>query len=217
MLEHVPAWLGAMLKNVRAGHAKLAIVQHDLANGVPRIDLSSPAFADGARLPERFTADGAGVSPPLVWGDVPPETSSLALLVEDADAPTPSPLVHALVWNLPPGERRLEEGAISADGSGGPDGRDVGKNSYLGEGWLPPDPPTGHGSHDYVFQLFALSRTPDLESNPGRTSVAEALQGHVLAAGLLVGTYSRGELSHTGTSQAGAVSSPVAPGGLSPA
>lgn len=212
MLEHVPAWLGALLKNVRAGHAKLAIVQHDLASGVPRIDLSSPAFADGARLPERFTADGAGVSPPLIWSDVPPETSSLTLLVEDADAPTPSPLVHALVWNLPPGERRLEEGAIAADGSGGADGRDVGKNSYLVEGWLPPDPPTGHGSHDYVFQLFALSRTLELPSNPGRTSLAEALQGHVLAAGMLVGTYSRGEPAGIGAARISDL-----PGDLSPA
>lgn len=193
MLEHVPQWLGAMLTNVRAGHSKLAIVQPDVATGVPRIDLSSPAFADGARLPERFTADGAGVSPPLIWGDVPPETSSLALLVEDPDAPAPNPLVHALVWNLPPDERRLVEGAIAPDGAGEADGRDVGRNSYLTEGWLPPDPPTGHGNHDYVFQLFALSATPVLDSNPGRSSMAEALKGHVLAAGLLVGTYSRGE------------------------
>lgn len=193
MLEHVPHWLGALLTNVRAGHAKLAIVQPGVAEGVPRIDLSSPAFADGARLPERFTADGAGVSPPLVWGEVPPETSSLALLVEDPDAPAPNPLVHAVVWNLPPGERRLEEGAIARDGDGGADGRDVGRNSYFSEGWLPPDPPTGHGAHDYVFQLFALSQTPDLGSNPGRSSLAEALKGHVLAAGLFVGTYSRGE------------------------
>ena len=193
MLEHVPHWLGALLKNVRAGHAKLTIVQQAVADGVPRIDLSSPAFADGARLPDRFTADGAGVSPPLVWGDIPAEASSLALIVEDPDAPAPNPLVHAVIWNLPPGERRLPEGAIASDGEGSSDGRDVGRNSYLSEGWLPPDPPTGHGPHDYVFQLFALSATPDLGSNPGRSGLAEALQGRVLAAGLLVGTYSRGE------------------------
>lgn len=193
MLEHVPHWLGAMLTNVRAGHAKLAIVQDGVASGVDRIDLSSPAFADGARLPERFTADGTGISPPLIWGEVPAGTSSLALLVEDPDAPAPYPLVHALVWNLPPGERRLAEGEIAQDGDGEADGRDVGRNSYLAEGWLPPDPPTGHGNHDYVFQLFALRSTPDLGSNPGRSRVAEALKGNVLAAGLLVGTYSRGE------------------------
>ena len=197
MLEHVPHWLGAMMKNVRAGHAKLTIVQDGIAGDVGRIDLSSPAFADGSRLPERFTADGDGVSPPLVWGEVPAGTASLALIVEDPDAPTPSPLVHALVWNIPATEGRLAEGSIAQDGDGDADGRDVGRNSYLSEGWLPPDPPTGHGPHDYVFQLFALANTPDLASNPGRSRVAEALKGNVLAAGLLVGTYSRGEKAHT--------------------
>lgn len=202
MLEHVPHWLGALLTNVRAGHAKLTIVQDDVASGVPRIDLSSPAFADGARLPERFTADGAGVSPPLVWGEVPAGTSSLALIVEDADAPTPNPLVHALVWNLPPDERRLAEGAIAPDGGGGEDGRDVGRNSYSAEGWLPPDPPTGHGNHDYVFQLYALARTPDPGPNPGRSDLTDALKGNVLGAGMLVGTYSRGEPASSGTTDA---------------
>ncbi|MEW9854122.1 YbhB/YbcL family Raf kinase inhibitor-like protein [Novosphingobium sp. M1R2S20] len=205
MLEHIPQWVGALFKNVRAGHAKLTIVQDEVAApGVDMLDLSSPSFANGARLPERFTADGVGVSPPLVWGAVPEGTSSLALIVEDPDAPTPNPLVHAVVWNLPPSERRLAEGAISSDGVGGPDGRDVGRNSYFVEGWLPPDPPSGHGSHDYVFQLFALSDTPDLEASPGRSSFAEALRGRVLAAGLLVGTYSRGEPA-SGTENMGAL------------
>ena len=193
MLEHVPLWLGALLRNVRAGHAKLTIVQEGLAGNGEPIDLRSPAFADGARLPVRFTADGEGVSPPLVWGEVPAGTVSVALLVEDPDAPAPHPLVHALVWNMPPDERHLAEGAIAANGDGAPDGRDVGRNSYYREGWLPPDPPSGHGSHDYVFQVFALSATPDIGHTPGRASFIEALKGNVLAAGILVGTYSRGE------------------------
>lgn len=193
MLEHVPHWLGSLLRNVRAGHSKLVIAQDGLADGNAVIELSSPAFGNGGRLPDRFTADGEGVSPPLVWGDVPAGTAALALIVEDPDAPTPNPLVHAIVWGIAADERRLAEGAIVADGGGGPDGSDVGRNSYLGEGWLPPDPPTGHGSHDYVFQLFALGDLPDMDMNPGRSDVAGALAGRVLAAGLLVGTYSRGE------------------------
>jgi len=192
MLEHVPEWLGEMLKNVRAGHAKLVAVEV-APEGIPVIDLSSPALAPGARLPERFTADGAGVSPPLVWGEVPEGTLSLALIVEDPDAPALSPLVHAIVWGLPATEHRLAEGAIVRDGAGGPDGRDVGRNSYLVEGWLPPDPPTGHGEHDYVFQLFALSEAPDLGANPGRSAIVATIRGRVLATGLLVGTYSRGD------------------------
>lgn len=197
MLEHIPHWLGSLLKNLRAGHAKLTIVRHG-RDRKTAIALSSPAFADGARLPERFTDDGEGLSPPLIWGEVPEATVSLALIVEDPDAPAPSPIVHALVWNIPPGERTLPEGAIVRDGSGSADGRDVGRNSYFGEGWLPPDPPNGHGVHDYVFQLFALSQTVDISGTPSRADFDKAIQGGVLAAGLLVGTYSRGEPAASG-------------------
>ena len=193
MLEHVPHWLGSLMHNVRAGHAKLAIVQDGIVAGDARLEVSSIAFANGARLPERFTADGEGVSPPLAWRGVPAGTAALALLVEDPDAPAPNPLVHAVVWNLPPEDGALPEGAIAPDGHGRFDGSDVGRNSYSQEGWLPPDPPTGHGSHDYVFQLFALSEAAPVDVNPGRSDLLEAIRGRVLAAGILVGTYLRGE------------------------
>lgn len=204
MLEHVPHWLGSLMHNVRAGHAKLAIVQEGIVTGDARLELSSLAFADGARLPARFTADGEGVSPPLSWRGVPAGTAALALLVEDPDAPAPNPLVHAVVWNLPPADGSLAEGAIAPDGHGADDGSDVGRNSYSQEGWLPPDPPTGHGSHDYVFQLFALNSTAALDINPGRSDLLDAIRGHVIAAGMLVGTYSRGE------------EAPIGPAGASP-
>jgi Raf kinase inhibitor-like YbhB/YbcL family protein len=192
MLEHVPAWLGHLIRDRRAGHEKLVVADPDIRLGAVSIDLSSPAFAAGGRLPIRFTADGEGVSPPLVWGEVPKRTASLALIVEDPDAPASKPLVHAIVWDMPPRERRVAEGAIVADGAGGEDGN-VGRNSFLREGWLPPDPPTGHGEHDYVFQLFALSETPELGGSPGRGAFVGAIAGRVLAAGVLIGTYSRGE------------------------
>lgn len=201
MLEHVPVWLGKMLANVRAGTDKLTILQQGLGlqeggREVPSLDLTSPAFADGAALPVRFTADGTGVSPPLTWGTPPFGTASLALLVEDADAPTPQPLVHAVIWGLAADAGRLAEGAIVVDGAGIPSvsgGGDVGRNSFLREGWLPPDPPTGHGPHRYCFQLFALgvgAGNPGI--SPGRSALIEAMYGHVLAAGLLTGTYERG-------------------------
>ena len=194
MLEHVPHWLGQALRDVRAGTDTLCIAQAGLGNGFGRIELSSPAFADGGRLPARFTADGDGVSPPLVWQGVPDGARSLALIVEDPDAPSPRPLVHAIVWNIPPGERGLAEGAVRADGAGRPDGRDVGRNSYFSEGWLPPDPPTGHGPHRYAFQLFALSADAgDAGETPGRGALVKAMAGKVLAAGLLTGTSERGE------------------------
>jgi len=193
MLEHVPHWLGNAMRGLRAGADKLAIAAPELGAGFATLDLMSPAFANGARLPERFTADGTGVSPPLVWGDVPAGTTALALIVEDPDAPARTPLVHAIVWGLAADAGRLAEGAILADGAGTADGRDVGRNSFLREGWLPPDPPTGHGPHHYAFQLFALAAPADPGETPGRAAVVEVMAGKVLAAGLLVGTYSRGE------------------------
>jgi hypothetical protein len=82
VLEHIPQWLGAALKGIRAGADALTIAQPGLGHGAT-INLSSPAFANEARLPSRFTADGEGVSPPLVWGATPDGTAMLALLVED--------------------------------------------------------------------------------------------------------------------------------------
>lgn len=210
MLEHLPCWLGALLKTIRAGHGKLAIVQEEIAPSELTLEMSSTAFAGGARLPVRFTADGEGLSPPLTWRGVPEGTESLALLVEDADAPLPSPLVHALILNLPPDSPGIAEGAIIADGPEGEmrgDGSNVGRNSFMVEGWLPPDPPPDHGAHDYVFQLFALSERVDVLANPGRGDFMRAIEGRVLAAGLLVGTYSRGEPSSEG--KVGAIVRPV--------
>ncbi len=197
MLEHVPAWLGNALSGLRAGTDTLAIAQ--LGGDFATLDLSSPAFANGARLPPRFTADGDGVSPPLVWSAPPAGIARLVLIVEDADAPTPQPLVHAIIWGLDADAGHLVEGAIVADGGGDADRPDVGRNSYLREGWLPPDPPSGHGEHRYAFQLFAIGAgAGDPGVTPGRSAVIEAITGHVLAAGLLIGTYSRDEVAPVG-------------------
>jgi len=203
MLEHLPQWLGAMLHNVRAGHARLAALDPDLTSDAV-IELSSPAFANGARLPERFTADGTGVSPPLLWGEVPAATRSLVLIVEDPDAPAPRPLVHAIVAGISPEIRQLAEGTIVPDGAGDPISGDVGRNSYFVQGWLPPDPPRGHGEHDYAFQLFALSAELDLAANPGRGALVAAMAGKVIGLGLLIGSYSRGEAAPAAPGEAGA-------------
>lgn len=204
MLEHVPQWLGHALRGLRAGAKKLCILQPDLGGSFAPIQLSSPAFADGGRLPPRFTADGEGISPPLVWGPVPEGTRCLALIVEDPDAPSLEPLVHAVVWGIAPDTHRIEEGGIRADGKGGSgNGTDVGRNSYFFEGWLPPDPPPGHGDHHYAFQLFALGDDcGDPGTNPRRGSMVKAMRGKVLAAGLLTGIYSRGEPAHRSRAKA---------------
>lgn len=203
MLEHIPAWLGHAMSGLRAGADTLAIAQ--LEGDFATLDLTSPAFAHEARLPPRFTADGEGVSPPLVWSAPPAGTARMVLIVEDADAPTPQPLVHAIVWGLEADPGHLAEGAIVADGAGDTGGRDVGRNSYLREGWLPPDPPSGHGEHRYAFQLFAVGAgAGDVGVTPGRSAVVAAMNGHVLAAGLLIGLYSRDEEAPAGPVGVGA-------------
>lgn len=193
MFEHLPAWLGRALAGRRAGMDKIVLAEAGMA-GAGQLTLTSPAFADGARLPERFTADGEGASPPLTWAGAP-EGARLALIVEDPDAPTGQPMVHAVVVGLEGSAGRLEEGGIDRDGHQG----EVGRNSSFRKGWLPPDPPNGHGEHRYVFQLFALSPdAPDPGEAPGRAALVEAMRGHVLASGVLVGTYSRGEPAMVG-------------------
>ena len=185
MLEHVPAFLGRALKNVRAGHGKLAVARlggEDTLH-VGGFALTSPAFEDGEELDPMFTADEEDAcAPPLGWTAPPPGTREMALIVEDPDAPSPQPLVHLLGWGFEGGAGLLLEGD---------DPPFVGLNSFNQAGWLPPDPPTGHGPHDYVFQLFALDTPLSVAAGAGRGALVDAIEGHVLAAAVLTGTYRR--------------------------
>ena len=156
--------------------------------------LGSLAFADHAPIPARYTADGAGVSPPLQWHGVPSAAAALLLIVEDADAPTPNPLVHAIVVGLDGGDGALSEAALPSRDHAGV-GLKVGRNSLLQASWLAPDPPPGHGVHRYVFQVFALEPGAALGDEPGRDAVLGAIQAHGLASGCRIGTYERPDTS----------------------
>jgi Raf kinase inhibitor-like YbhB/YbcL family protein len=190
MLEKLPEIVGHVLRDRRAGLESLVFNRSGLRGGQGMLQVTSLAFADHAAIPERYTADGEGVSPPLSWSGVPPNAASLALVVEDADAPTSDPLVHAIVVDLPPEDGSLPEGAIRSSGHEGQDVHE-GRNSYLRAAWLPPDPPPGHGTHRYAFQLFALGPGDAFDGTPGRDDVLKAIQERGLASGLLVGTYER--------------------------
>ena len=190
MLEKLPEVIGQALSGVRAGLDQIAFNTLGLRQGLGAIELTSLAFADHAPIPARYTADGEGLSPPLAWTSVPERARALLLLVEDADSPTPHPLVHAIVVGLEAADGALAEGAMaSAEHEGG--GLHLGRNSYLQAAWLPPDPPPGHGVHRYAFQLFALAEAPPFSLAPGRDEVVAALRAHALASGLLIGTYER--------------------------
>ncbi len=195
MLENLPDAIGHALREQRAGLDKTAFNAVDLRQGMAAITVTSLVFADHAPLPDRYTADGAGVSPPLQWSGVPPAAASLVLIVEDADSPTPQPLVHAIVVDMEAAaEGALAEAALpSSDNEG--IGLQVGRNSLLQAIWLPPDPPPGHGVHCYAFQLFALEAGPAFDGAPGREAVLEAVRERGLASGRLIGTYERPDTS----------------------
>lgn len=194
MLEKLPEVIGQALSAVRAGLDQIAFNTLGLRQALGAIELTSLAFADHAPIPARYTADGEGLSPPLAWTQVPAGARSLLLLVEDADSPTPHPLVHAIVVALQAADGALAEGAIASPGNEG-SGLHTGRNSYLQAAWLPPDPPPGHGMHRYAFQLFALAEAPDFSEAPGRDEVLEVLRAHAIASGLLIGSYERPDTS----------------------
>ncbi|WP_457105036.1 YbhB/YbcL family Raf kinase inhibitor-like protein [Methylobacterium sp. P5_C11] len=189
MLEKIPGAVGEALSGLKAGREKTAC--HATFADVPAsLVLTSPAFAEGAELPARFTADGEGLSPPLAWSNLPAGTTALVVLVEDAGSPTPQPLVHLILWSVPADISEIGEGALPSPGHPGNDTA-LGRNSFLRAAWLPPDPPTGHGSHEYVFQIYALRKALALSESPGRGALLDAMRGQVLAKGVLTGTYHR--------------------------
>jgi Raf kinase inhibitor-like YbhB/YbcL family protein len=196
MLEKLPESIGHALQGQRAGLSKILFNKVDLGSGVAQLTVSSPAFADHASIPARFTADAAvnadadrPVSPPLRWQNVPQAATTLALIVEDADSPTPEPLVHAVVVDIDPTVDGLLEGELRGGDQDSP--VNLGRNSYLQQGWLPPDPPPGHGVHRYAFQLFALKAGKAFSDVPGRSEFAAAVRERAIASGLLIGTYER--------------------------
>lgn len=189
MLEHVPAILGEALKGVRPGLEKLAGAR-SFAEVPEVVAVNSPAFGHGAPIPAAYTEDGRKASPPLAWRNLPAGTAAVAVLIEDADSPTPDPLVHAIVPNLPVAIDALAEGALKSPAGPG-EGHALGRNSFMKSEYLPPDPPTGHGPHRYAFQVFALDAAPVLDPDPGRDALVKAITGHVLGKGVLIGTYER--------------------------
>lgn len=154
------------------------------------LSLSSPAFAPGAVIPVRHTCDGQEVSPPLRWTGLPASTRSLALIIEDPDAPDPAAprmiWVHWVLYNLPVTAEGLAEGIAPAQL---PAGTREGLNDWHRTGYGGPCPPVGR--HRYFHRLYALDTVlPDL-GRVDKARLLAAMEGHVLARAELVGTYQR--------------------------
>src|SRR5687768_8351931 len=156
MLEKLPEAVGHALRDRRAGLDKIVFNSCGMRSGLGTLKVTSLAFADHAPIPERYTADGEGLSPPIDWSGVPSGAANLVLVVEDADAPTSDPLVHAIVVDIPAQDGSMHEGALKSPGHPGEEDVHAGRTSFFRAGWIPPDPPRGHGQHRYAFQLFAL-------------------------------------------------------------
>lgn len=150
------------------------------------MQLASIAFDQGGEIPMKYTVDGEDVSPPLAWSGVPPGTRSLALVVDDPDAPDPvAPTrtwVHWVLVDVPPELPGLPAGATNFGG-----GR-AGVNDWRRRGWGGPNPPRGR--HRYVFTLYALDRPLELD-HPTKHELERAMSGHVLDQARLIGTYER--------------------------
>ena len=146
--------------------------------------ITSPAFTHQGMIPARHTCDGPDTSPPLAWSGVPPGAKSLALIVDDPDAPDPAAprrtWVHWVLYNVPPTTSGLPEGETPA-------GALQGINDAHDPGYGGPCPPIGR--HRYFFKLYALdTMLPDLK-RPTKAALEKAMQGHVLAQAELIGLY----------------------------
>ncbi len=152
--------------------------------------LESSAFRPNGEIPRKYTCEGDDVSPPLAWSGAPAGTKSVALIVDDPDAPDPSApktiWVHWVVYNLPASTHALAEGASRRLPAGARDG----KNDWKRTGYGGPCPPIGR--HRYVHKLYALDvELPDLHE-PTKTQLESAMKGHILGLVELVGTYQKG-------------------------
>ena len=176
-----PRWLGRLLESRRAD---VSLSAWSLLDSDADLIVTSPSFADGDPLPQRFAGRGVGdnVSPALTWSGVPVEADHLVFVLEDIDAPVSRPLVHTLSI-LDPDATALPEGGLAAGAPGVEHLKGV-----LGTGYNGPRPIVGHGIHRYRFMFFAVEGDIDLTSQ--RTAIA-SMVGHVVARGRIVATYER--------------------------
>ena len=149
------------------------------------IRVTSSAFEDNSPIPKKhaYKGEGENTSPPISWSGAPDGTKEIALICDDPDAPRDEPWVHWVLANIPGDFRGIPEGS---DGGSTP-----GKNDFGEQGWGGPMPPKGHGVHHYHFKVYALDAELEVEPGVTKARLLEAMKGHVLAQGELIGTYER--------------------------
>jgi Raf kinase inhibitor-like YbhB/YbcL family protein len=153
------------------------------------ITVTSTAFEPGSAIPTEFTCEGSDTSLPLAWSGAPAGTQSFALIVDDPDAPDPQApkmtYVHWVLYDIPPAVTSLEQGASTRL----PAGIREGTNDWKRTGWGGPCPPIGR--HRYFFKIFAVDRMLGDLRSPTKAALVQAMEGHVLAQGQVIGTYQK--------------------------
>jgi Raf kinase inhibitor-like YbhB/YbcL family protein len=192
-LNHSPAILGLMgiyLVSCRDAVKRQSLItptnSSRLKKETKTMRFASSAFAENGLIPAKYTCDGADISPPLIWEQVPQETKSFALIVDDPDAPGRT-FVHWVVYDIPPTIRQLSE-QIPA-GKTLAVGGFQGKNDFGKLGYGGPCPPSG--THRYFFQLYALDQSLNLAAGANKSQILAAINNHVLAKAELIGRYQR--------------------------
>ena len=151
------------------------------------MELTSSAFAEGARIPARYTCAGEDVSPPLKWSDAPERAESLALICDDPDAPRGT-WVHWVLYGLPADVTELAEAVPATETL--PNGAMQGTTDFGRVGYGGPCPPPG-GPHRYFFKLYALDTELDLQPGATKKQLLAAMNDHILAQAQLMGTFER--------------------------
>ena len=142
--------------------------------------VTSSAFSEGQTIPAKYTCDGSDVIPPLDFDDIPPRAVTLALIMDDPDAPMGT-WDHWVIWNMPPQQRHVAEGKV-------PQGI-VGRNSWKKNAWGGPCPPDRE--HRYFFKVYALDRQLDIPPNSTKKDLERAMEGHIIEEAQLMGRYDR--------------------------
>ncbi len=172
------------------GGTLLLALAAGLATAQGTLRITSSSFSSQGEIPSRHTCEGQDLSPALSWSGLPPGTKSLALIVDDPDAPDPrapqTTWVHWVIYNIPSEAGGLPEGAKAP---ALPPGTREGRNDWGSTGYRGPCPPVGR--HRYFHKLYALDAVLGDLGGPNKAALEQAMRGHVLFQAELIGTYQK--------------------------
>ena len=151
------------------------------ATNMSGLTISSPVFENNGYMPDRYTCDGKDINPPLLIENVPAKAKSLALIVDDPDAPR-GVWVHWVLWNITPGTKEIKENSV-------PVGAIQGLNDFRKQNYGGPCPPSG--THRYVLKLYALDTLLSLGPNTTKADLENSMKGHIIEQNQIIGLYKR--------------------------